>query len=224
VLVRLAAAAALVVSTIACGGGGGGNAEERRNGAVHQAYADGPSDTRVIRFAPTPRRVAVACRRVANVVGAPFPCPRQLPRATRAPAPDAAVPAPRVELVHQGAGEVSGLSIEYGAPPFEGEPPPGVKVPSSAPWQIRPCCFFHATIELLRSRPRFQARRASIASRRGFLSTALGARFTMYNDHVQFTFPSSRRWCLFTVHWAGSPSATRLLLDQIIANSYLVEP
>jgi hypothetical protein len=221
VLVRLAAAA-LVISSIACGGGGDG--EERRTDAVRQAYPDGPSDTRVIRFASPPPRVAAACRRVANIVDAPFPCPRQLPRATRAPAPDAAVPAPRVELIHQGAGEVSGLSIEYGAPPFEGEPPPGVKVPQSAPWQIRPCCFFHATIELLRSRPGFHAQRASIAGRRGFLSTALGTRFTMYQNHDQFTFPSNGRWCLITVHRAGSASATRLLLDRIVANFDLIEP
>lgn len=217
-LVRLAAAAALAVSTIACGGGGGGK-EERPTDAV-RAYADGPSDTRVIRFAPAPARVIAACRRAASMVAAPFPCPRELPRATRTPAPDARVPAPRVELVSHG----SGLSIEYGAPPLEGEPPPGIKMPPSAPWQIRPCCFFHATIELLRTRPRFPAEVARVDGRGGFLSATLGPRFTMYEDHIQFTFRSSGHWCLTTVHAAGSTSATRLLLDRLVASLDLVGP
>lgn len=217
-LVRLAAAAALAVSTIACGGGGD-KKEERPAGAV-RAYADGPSDTRVISFAPAPSRVIAACRRAANMVDAPFPCPRELPRATRALAPDAPLPAARVELVGHG----SGLSIEHGAPPLEGEPPPGVKVPPSARWQSRPCCFFHATIELLRTRPSFSARDTTIAGREGFLSTALGPRFTMYQDHIQFTFNSSGYWCLTTVHAAGSTSATRLLLDRVVASLDLVEP
>jgi hypothetical protein len=223
VLVRLAAAVALAVSTVACGGGDG-NGEETRTDTTPQAYTDGPPDTRAIRFAPAPTRVVAECRRAANHIGAPFPCPRELPRATRASAPDTPVPAPRVELVHQGSGTVSGLSIEYGAPPFEGEPPPGVEMPPSEPWQIRPCCFFHATIELLRSRPGFPAQATSIAGRGGFLSTELGPRFTMYQDHTQFMFPSNGRWCLITVHTAGTASATRLLLDRLVANLDLIEP
>jgi hypothetical protein len=221
VILRLAAAAALVLTSIACGGGDG---EGNRTSVVRQAYPDGPPNTRVIRFASAPPRVMAACRRVANMMDAPFPCPRQLPRATRAPASGAPIPAAGVELVHQGAGETSGVSIEYGAPPFEGGPPPGVKVTPGKPWQIRPCCFFHSTIEVLRSRPEFQARSARIAGRKGFLSSALGPRFTMYNDHELFTFPSSGRWSLITVHWAGSASATRILLDHIVANVEAVEP
>ena len=202
---------------IACGGDRKG--EERANSAV-PAYPDGPSDTRVIRFAPVPRRVTTACRSVANTVAAPFPCPRVLPRATRAPTEGAPVPAPRVELVRHG----SGLSIEYGAPPLEGEPPPGVEVPPSAPWQIRPCCFFHATFELPRARPSFPAEDTRIAGREGFLSTAPGPRFTMYQDHTQFTFRSGKRWSWVTVHAAGSDSATRLVLDRIVANLEPVSP
>lgn len=219
-LVRLAAVAALVVATMACGGDSDG--EEVRNADVSPHYEDGPLGSRVIRFRPASPRIADACIEIAAQLDARFPCPRQLPRA------NANVirvsPALRIETIHQGRGELSGLSIEFGAPSSQDDPPPGVEVMPLPPWHIRPCCFFHATFEALLARPKFDAETTSVAGRKGFLSTTPGPRFTMYQDHLQFAFTVDERWALVTVHTAGSSVATRILLDRLVASIELIEP
>lgn len=187
-----------------------------RNGSEAR-YHDGPRQTRVVRFGSAPRPVETACERAAAAIGERFPCPTLLPRPTLpAPGSDHA-PLTRVELLHSATGgRVSGISIEYGAPPFRGEPPPGVTVIGTEPWRARPCCFLHVTVEVVGERP-FLGSPVVLGGKAGRLDDELGPRFTLYEGHLRFAYKQRGHWYLVTMHEAEELSLTRSVLERVVS-------